>query len=127
MGQPCALHSKIGGIAVVTNEANKLIPTRTINIVLENQENNTFTYPYGTYAFRRMPFSLCNTQATFQKCVKAIFYDIVEELFEEQGGHCVPSAKKWSSGGIQPDIKQILQKIVNGLQKDWAKKLDDAL
>ena len=31
-----------------------------IAIALEDQEKNTFTCPYGTLAFRRMPFGLCN-------------------------------------------------------------------
>ena len=36
-----------------------------IAIEPEDQEKTTFTYPYGTYAFRRMPFGLCNALATF--------------------------------------------------------------
>ncbi|KAH9781036.1 hypothetical protein KPL71_008306 [Citrus sinensis] len=37
-----------------------------IPIALEDQENTTFTCPFGTFAFRRMPFGLCNAPATFQ-------------------------------------------------------------
>ena len=36
-----------------------------IAIALEEQEKTTFTCPYGTFAFRRMPFGLCNAPATF--------------------------------------------------------------
>ena len=36
-----------------------------IEIAAEDQENTTFTYPFGTYAYRRMPFGLCNALATF--------------------------------------------------------------
>ena len=36
-----------------------------IAIAPEDQEKTTFTWPYGTYAFRRMPFGLCNAPATF--------------------------------------------------------------
>nr|GEW62175.1 reverse transcriptase domain-containing protein [Tanacetum cinerariifolium] len=32
-----------------------------------DQENTTFTYPYGTFAYRRMPFGLCNAHGTFQR------------------------------------------------------------
>ena len=36
-----------------------------IKIVVEDQEKTTFTCPFGTYAYRRMPFSLCNAPTTF--------------------------------------------------------------
>nr|GFB48244.1 retrovirus-related Pol polyprotein from transposon 17.6 [Tanacetum cinerariifolium] len=44
-----------------------------------NQEKTTFTYPYGTFAYRRMPFGLCNAPGTFQRCMLAIFHDMVEK------------------------------------------------
>ncbi|GJY57844.1 hypothetical protein Tco_0457736 [Tanacetum coccineum] len=37
-----------------------------ITIESADQEKTTFTCPYGTYAYKRMPFGLCNTPATFQ-------------------------------------------------------------
>nr|GEU78918.1 hypothetical protein [Tanacetum cinerariifolium] len=33
----------------------------------QDQENTTFTCPYGTFAYRRMPFGLCNAPSTFQR------------------------------------------------------------
>jgi len=53
-----------------------------IAIAHEDQEKTTFTYPYGTFAYRKMPFSLCNTPATFQRCMMAIFHDMVEQIIE---------------------------------------------
>ncbi|KAJ8775284.1 hypothetical protein K2173_020288 [Erythroxylum novogranatense] len=124
---------KKGGMTVVTNEKNELIPTRTITgwricmdyrklnkatkkdhfplpfidqmldrlagkvyycfldgyagynqvpIAVEDQEKTTFTCPYGTFAFRRMPFGLYNAPATFQRCMMAIFSDMVENGLE---------------------------------------------
>nr|GFC90329.1 reverse transcriptase domain-containing protein [Tanacetum cinerariifolium] len=33
----------------------------------KDQENTTFTCPYGTFAYKRMPFGLCNAPGTFQR------------------------------------------------------------
>ncbi|GKD37724.1 reverse transcriptase domain-containing protein, partial [Tanacetum coccineum] len=41
-----------------------------------------FTCPFGTYTYRRMPFGLCNAPATFQRCMLAIFHDMIEESVE---------------------------------------------
>nr|GEU85662.1 reverse transcriptase domain-containing protein [Tanacetum cinerariifolium] len=49
---------------------------------IKGQEKTTFTYPYGTFAYRRMPFGLCNTPRTFQRCMMAIFHDMIENTME---------------------------------------------
>ena len=53
-----------------------------IAIAPEDLEKTTFTCPYGTFAFRRMLFGLCNAHDTFQRCMMFIFSDLVEEAME---------------------------------------------
>ena len=53
-----------------------------IEIAPEDQEKTTFTCPFGTYAYRRMPFGLCNALATFLRCILNIFSDMVERIME---------------------------------------------
>ncbi|GJT64125.1 reverse transcriptase domain-containing protein [Tanacetum coccineum] len=124
---------KKGGITVITNDENELIPTRLVTgwrvcidyrklneatrkdhfplpfmdqmlerlagnqyycfldgfsgyfqipIDPKDQEKTTFTCPYGTFAYRRMPFGLCNAPGTFQRCMMAIFHDMIEKMME---------------------------------------------
>ncbi|GJY51986.1 reverse transcriptase domain-containing protein [Tanacetum coccineum] len=47
-----------------------------------DQEKTTFTCPYGTFAYRRMPFGLCNAPGTFQRCMMAIFHDMIKKTME---------------------------------------------
>ncbi|GKD04276.1 reverse transcriptase domain-containing protein, partial [Tanacetum coccineum] len=129
---PIHVVPKKGGMTVITNENNELIPTRLVmgwrvcidyrklndttrkdhfplpfmdqmlerlagqlycfldgfsgyfQILIDpqDQEKTTFTCPYGTFAYRRMPFGLCNAPGTFQRCMMAIFYDMIEKTIE---------------------------------------------
>ncbi|GJW11051.1 reverse transcriptase domain-containing protein [Tanacetum coccineum] len=124
---------KKGGMTVVTNDDNELVPTRLVTgwrvcidyrklneatrkdhfplpfmdqmlerlarneyycfldgfsgyfqipIDPNDQEKTTFTCPYRTFAYRRMPFGLCNAPGTFQRCMMAIFHDMIEKTME---------------------------------------------
>jgi hypothetical protein len=53
-----------------------------IEIALEDQEKTTFTCPFGTFAYRKMPFGLCNAPATFQRCMLSIFSNMVKRFLE---------------------------------------------
>ncbi|KAD5317466.1 hypothetical protein E3N88_17412 [Mikania micrantha] len=75
-----------------------------IPIAPEDQEKTTFTCPYGTFAYRRMPFGLCNAPATFQHCMVAIFHDMIEDsmevfmddfsVFGSSFDHCLENLRK---------------------------------
>ena len=53
-----------------------------IAVALEDQEKTTFTCPYSIFAYRRMPFGLCNAPTTFQRCMTSIFADMLERNME---------------------------------------------
>nr|GEW81374.1 reverse transcriptase domain-containing protein [Tanacetum cinerariifolium] len=48
----------------------------------KDQEKTTFPCPYETFAYRRMPFGLCNAPGMFQRCMMAIFHDMIEKTME---------------------------------------------
>ncbi|GJU73698.1 reverse transcriptase domain-containing protein [Tanacetum coccineum] len=77
---------KKGGITVVTNEHDELVPTRTVTswrVCIDYRKLNEATskdhFPLPFMDQMRMPFGLCNAPATFQRCMLAIFHDMIEE------------------------------------------------
>nr|GEY40406.1 reverse transcriptase domain-containing protein [Tanacetum cinerariifolium] len=69
----------------------------------KDQEKTTFTCPYGTFAYKRMPFGLCNAPRTFQRCMMAIFHDMIERTMEEG----IVLGHKISKKGIEVDKAKI--------------------
>ena len=53
-----------------------------IEIAADDQDKTTFTCSFGTYAYRRMPFDLCDAPTTFQCYMLSIFSDMVEHIME---------------------------------------------
>ncbi|GJX28730.1 reverse transcriptase domain-containing protein [Tanacetum coccineum] len=53
-----------------------------ISLALEDQEKTTFTCTYETFAYRRMPFGLCNAPTTFQRCMPTIFHDMCKDFMD---------------------------------------------
>nr|GFB00215.1 reverse transcriptase domain-containing protein [Tanacetum cinerariifolium] len=48
----------------------------------KDQEKTTFTCPYETFAYKRMPFGLCNAPRNFQRFMMAIFHDMIKKTME---------------------------------------------
>ena len=61
-----------------------------IQIKPEDQHNTTFICPWDTFAYRKMPFGLKNTRATFQRAITFAFHDlkrIIEIYLENLVAH----------------------------------------
>nr|GEZ41999.1 reverse transcriptase domain-containing protein [Tanacetum cinerariifolium] len=88
-----------------------------IPIDAKDQEKTTFTCPYGTFAYKRMPFGLCNALGTFQRCLMAIFHDMIEKTMEEKSHFMVKEGiilgYKISKKGIEVDKAKI--KVISKL------------
>nr|GEZ94743.1 reverse transcriptase domain-containing protein [Tanacetum cinerariifolium] len=63
-------------------QSNQFTGYFQIPIDPKDQEKTTFTCPYGTFAYKRLPFGLCNAPGTFQRCMMAIFHDMIEQTIE---------------------------------------------
>nr|GEY36135.1 reverse transcriptase domain-containing protein [Tanacetum cinerariifolium] len=70
----------------IKKEVEKLLDAGLIypvsNSPWVSPEKTMFTCPYGTFAYLRMSFGLCNASGTFQRCMLAIFHDMVEKTIE---------------------------------------------
>jgi hypothetical protein len=53
-----------------------------IQISPEDQYKTTFTCPWGTFAYRVLPFGLCNTPFTFQRAILSIFINLISKGLE---------------------------------------------
>ncbi|KAL0446417.1 UNVERIFIED_CONTAM: RNA-directed DNA polymerase [Sesamum latifolium] len=69
---------------VVKKEILKLLDAgfHQIPMASADQDKTIFACSFGTFAYRIMPFGLCNASATFQRCMVSIFSDFVEQFIE---------------------------------------------
>jgi hypothetical protein len=47
-----------------------------INILPADQHNTSFIFPWGTFAYQKLPFGLKNAGVTFQCAMSYVFHDI---------------------------------------------------
>ncbi|RDX68637.1 hypothetical protein CR513_52353, partial [Mucuna pruriens] len=76
IGKPCAVLKKLSGKSHYCF-LDGFSSYMQIHIALEDQHKTTFTCPFGTFAYTRMPFGMCNASSTFQRCMTSIFSDLL--------------------------------------------------
>lgn len=47
-----------------------------------DQEKTTFTFLYGTYTYKKIPFGIYNAPMSFQRCMMSIFSYFLEDVME---------------------------------------------
>ena len=61
-----------------------------IEILPSDQHKTTFIFPWGTFAYNKLPFGLKNAGATFQHAMSYAFHDvkhIVEPYLDDIPAH----------------------------------------
>jgi hypothetical protein len=48
----------------------------------DDQSKTSFTCPYGTFVYKRISFGLYNAPTSFQRCMMAIFSDLIEDAID---------------------------------------------
>jgi hypothetical protein len=48
----------------------------------DDQSKTTFTCPYGTFTYKQMSFGLCNAPVSFERCMMAIFSNLIEKVMQ---------------------------------------------
>nr|GEU77414.1 reverse transcriptase domain-containing protein [Tanacetum cinerariifolium] len=72
----------VSTIHIVPKKGDGFFGYFQIPIDPQEQKKTTFICHYGTFAYRRMPFGLCNAPGNFQRCMVAIFHDMIKKTIE---------------------------------------------
>lgn len=86
----------------------------------DDQKNTTFTFPYGIFTYHRILFGLCNSPATFQRCMIEIFADFLDDIMEVfMDGFSVCGS---SFEGFLANLEKVLERRVKlNLMLNWEK------
>ncbi|GJT95690.1 reverse transcriptase domain-containing protein [Tanacetum coccineum] len=76
------IHEVIKAEVIKLLDAGFIYPISDSPWVNTIHEKTTFTGPYGTVSYRRMPYGLCNAPRTFRRCMVAIFHYMIEKTKE---------------------------------------------
>jgi hypothetical protein len=80
-----------------------------IAMCIEDQLTTSFITPFGAYYYQTMPFGLKNAGATFQRCMRRIFGELICRIIEAYVDDIVVKLKK--TGDLVPDLIEVFAKV----------------
>jgi hypothetical protein len=76
---------------------------------IADQLATSFITPFGAYNYQMMPFGLKNVDATFQRCMRRVFGELIGCIIEAYVDDIVVKSKK--TGDLVPDLTEVFAKL----------------
>jgi hypothetical protein len=80
-----------------------------IAMCIADQLTTLFITLFGAYYYQTMPFGLKNASATFQRCMRCIFGELIGHIIEAYVDDIVVKSKK--TGDLVPDLTEVFAKL----------------
>jgi hypothetical protein len=80
-----------------------------IAMCIADQLATFFITPFDTYCYQTFPFGLKNAGATFQRCLRCIFGELIGRIIEAYVDNIVVKSK--NTGDLVPDLTEVFAKL----------------
>jgi hypothetical protein len=80
-----------------------------IAMCIADQLITSFITPFGAYCHKTIPFGLKNAGATFQRCMRHVFGELIGRIIEAYVDDIVVKSKK--TGDLVPDLTKVFAKL----------------
>jgi hypothetical protein len=80
-----------------------------IAMCIADQLATSFITPFSAYCYQTMPFRLKNAGATFQRCMRCVFGELIGRIIEEYVDDIVVKSKK--TGDLVPNLTEVFAKL----------------
>jgi hypothetical protein len=76
---------------------------------IADQLATSFITPFGTYCYKTMPFGLKNAGATFERCMRHVFGELIGSIIEAYVDDIMVKSRK--TGDLVPDLTEVFTKL----------------
>jgi hypothetical protein len=80
-----------------------------ITMCIANQLATLFITPFGAYCYKMMPLGLKNMGATFQRCMRRVFGELIGRIIEAYVDGIVVKSRK--TGNMVPNLTEVFAKL----------------